>query len=58
MINKSKCTECEKNEVCKFIHEYSDIIEKATKELEHPILIADIWCRYFKLLAAHNRTNL
>lgn len=58
MINKSKCTECEKNEVCKFIHEYSDIIEKVAKELEHPILIADIKCRYFKLFAANIRANL
>jgi len=48
MVNESKCTECEKNEVCKFIHEYCDIIEKAEKELKNPIVIASIKCRYFK----------
>ena len=58
MINNSKCTECEKNEVCKFIHDYCNIVDKVAKEFEHPIVIANIKCRYFKQFNATIKRDL
>lgn len=58
MTNDSKCTECEKKEVCKFIHEYCNIVDEVAKKLENPIVIANVRCRYFKQFNATIKRDL